>query len=70
MLSAISTLETDIEFLRKKTNDMQADINSGRVKPFYKDLLEEMMSELKTKETEHKEAMRSYKPMNFAINTA
>ncbi|MNB91780.1 hypothetical protein D3C75_388660 [compost metagenome] len=45
MLNAISTLETEIEFLRKKTTDVQTDINSGRVKPFYKDLLEEMKNE-------------------------
>lgn len=63
MLSAISTLETEIEFLRKKTTEMLADINSGRAKPFYKDLLEEMNSELQVKETEHTEALRGYKPM-------
>lgn len=63
ILSAISTLETEIEFLRKKTTGMQADINSGRAKPFYKDLLEEMKSELQAKETEHTEALRGYTPM-------
>lgn len=69
MLSAISTLETEIEFLRKKTTDMQADINSGRAKPFYKDLLEEMKSELQVKETKHTEALRSYKPMDLEAGT-
>lgn len=48
-LSKISMLETEIEFLRKKTNDMQADIDSGRAKPFYKDLLEEIKMSSKQK---------------------
>jgi len=44
---------------------MQTDIDSGRAKSFYNELLDEMRLELKGKEAEHAEASNGYQPLNL-----
>lgn len=64
-LAAISTLETEIHFLKSKIQSMQIDIDAGRAKSFYSELLEELKSELEEKESEHAVAKNGYKPISM-----
>lgn len=64
-LATISSLESEIQFLRKKIHSMQSDIDLGRAKSFYTELLEEMKVELHEKESEHLINSNFYKPISI-----
>lgn len=60
----MSTLETEIRFLRNKVQTMQVDIDSGSAKAFYSDLIIDMKAELSEKESEHATVSNGYQPLH------
>ncbi|GED54780.1 hypothetical protein M4D70_17270 [Brevibacillus borstelensis] len=49
----LSDLETEITFLKKRIEVIEKDIASGKAKPYYLDMLNEMRQELLEKDTEY-----------------
>jgi site-specific DNA recombinase len=62
---AISALEVETTFLRNRIQGMQTDIDTGRSKLFYSELLEEMRAELQEKESEHSKKVSGYQPQSI-----
>jgi hypothetical protein len=62
-IATLANLETEIGFLRRKIESTQSDIDGGRAKAFYSELLIEMRTELDDKELMFQKFNHKYEPL-------
>jgi len=66
IIAQVSNLEAEINFLRRRIQSVEEDMQAGRAKPYHQDMLNEMNQELAEKTAEHSKLSLHLEPLHVS----